>query len=83
VAHIYNPSYLGGKDQENQIRSQPRQIAQKITNPKTAGRVTQVAELLPSKPKALSSNPKKKKKQNFYLQHKKDGRKCCSSNSFG
>jgi 2,3-bisphosphoglycerate-independent phosphoglycerate mutase len=68
VAHAYNSSYSGGRDQEN--CGQPRHIvhetlSQKKPNVKKAGRVAQVVECLLSKSEALSSNSsitKKKKK---------------------
>jgi hypothetical protein len=74
VAHICNPSYLGGRDQED--RSQPGQtvcktLSQKYSRPKRAGRVAQVAEYLPSKHEAKFnpqySKKKKKKKKVVYI----------------
>jgi hypothetical protein len=68
VAHVYNPSYLGSRDQED-FRSKPvpanssRPYLENTQHKKTAGGMAQVAEL--SKHKALSSNPSiagKKKK---------------------
>jgi hypothetical protein len=47
VAHIYNPSYSGGRDQEDR-GLRPAQ-ALKIPNTKGAGRVVHVVERLLSK----------------------------------
>jgi hypothetical protein len=61
VAHTYNPSYLGGRDQED-YSLRPAQanslqdLILKHPTQKRAGTVTQVIEFLPSKSEALSSN---------------------------
>jgi hypothetical protein len=64
VAHAYNPSYSGGRDQEDH-GSKPA-LAISMQDPilkkpftKQAGGVARVVECLPSKHKALSSNPTK------------------------
>jgi hypothetical protein len=73
VAHAYNPSYLGGRDQEDQsskpawANSSGDPISKNPSQKNRAGRVTQVIEHLLSKHKALSSNStvaKKTKKRN-------------------
>jgi hypothetical protein len=71
VAHVCNPSYSGGRDQEDR-GSRPAQAnslqdpISKIPNKTRAGRVAQVRKRLPSMHEALSSNlipPKRKKKK--------------------
>jgi hypothetical protein len=62
VAHAYNPSYSGGRDQEDH-GSKPAQtnISQDsisiIATQKRAGAVAQVVEHLPSKCEALEFKP--------------------------
>jgi hypothetical protein len=66
VAHACNPSYLGGRDQED-CSSKPAQansLQDPISNPpqnRVEG-VPQVVEHLPSKCEALSSDPTTAKK---------------------
>jgi hypothetical protein len=61
VAHSYNPSCSGGRDQKDrysesvQVKSQT--LSQKYQTQKRAGGVPQVDEHLPSKYEAQSSNP--------------------------
>jgi hypothetical protein len=62
VVHGCNPSYSGGRDQEDHS-SKPAQIVQeslswKYPTQKRVGRVTQMIELLPNKCEALSSRVK-------------------------
>jgi hypothetical protein len=71
VAHAYNPSYLGDRNQEDH-GSKPAlgkwfvRFVSKIPNTqKRAGGVTQAIQHLPSKCEALSSNPRTTKK-NFF-----------------
>jgi hypothetical protein len=71
VAHIYNPSYLGERDQEDQgLRPARANSLQnpflKIPNIKMAGGVAQMIECLPSKYKGSESKPQhhKKRKKN-------------------
>jgi hypothetical protein len=54
VAHACNPSYLGGRDQEDFTL---KTVQANILKIKRADRVAQVVEHLPSKGKALSSSP--------------------------
>jgi hypothetical protein len=61
MAHAYNSSYWGGRDQEHCGSNPAREIglktpSQKYPIQKKAGGVTHVVELLPSKHEALSSN---------------------------
>jgi hypothetical protein len=69
VAHTCNPSYSGGRDQEDQ-GSKPA-WANSLQDPilknptqKRAGGVTQVVERLPSKHEALNLNPSTANKVN-------------------
>jgi hypothetical protein len=73
VAHTSNPSYSGGRDQED-LSSRPAQAnssrdpISKIPNTKKGCWRAQVVECLPSKCEALSSKPhtiKKKKKKRW------------------
>jgi hypothetical protein len=71
-AHTCNPSYPGGRDQENrdlksaQINS--LRLYLKIPNKKRTGRMAQVVEHLPCKDEALNSklNTHQKKKKSAY-----------------
>jgi hypothetical protein len=69
VAYTCNPSYLGGRDQEDHSLKPAgvgETLSQKYPTQKRAGRVDQVVEYLPSKCDALSLSPsttKKKKKK--------------------
>jgi hypothetical protein len=72
VAHVYNPSYLGGRDQEDcslrpALANSSRDRFLKYPTQKRAGRVTQVVEHLPSKCEALSSNLRTAEKTNFII----------------
>jgi hypothetical protein len=70
VAHACNPSYLGGRDQENcGLKPAPGKLVQETVSQKNPtqnrpSRVAQVVELLPSKCEALSSNSSTGKKLN-------------------
>jgi hypothetical protein len=73
VAHAYNPTYLGGRDQEKYSSNpawanSPRDPISKISNTKRAGRGAQVVECLPSKCEALSSNANTTKKEKGFGQ---------------
>jgi hypothetical protein len=62
VAHTYNPSYSGGRDQEDRVQSQPGQVvletlSQKNPSQKRVGRVAQGVGL-----EFKPQNQKKKKK---------------------
>jgi hypothetical protein len=62
VAQAYNPSFSGGRDQEDGGSSQlqsnnSKDPILKIPNAKRAGGMAQVVECQPSKCEALSSNP--------------------------
>jgi hypothetical protein len=59
VVHICNPSYSGGRDQEDPVL---KILSQKYPTQKRTGRVAQVVEHLPSKCEVLSSNPVPPKK---------------------
>jgi hypothetical protein len=63
VAHAYNLSYLGGRDQEDlrwrPARAKNETLSQKFPTLKRTGGVAPVVEWLPSKYEALSSNPSK------------------------
>jgi hypothetical protein len=68
VAQAYNPSYLGGRDQED--HSSETSWANSLENPilkvhntKRADRITQEVEHLPSKHKIQSSTPVLQKKK--------------------
>jgi hypothetical protein len=67
VAHAYNPSYSGSRDQEDH-NSKPAWVNSsqdpilKIPNTKRAGRVAQVVDCLLNKCETLSSNPNTTKK---------------------
>jgi hypothetical protein len=54
VAHICNPSYLGGRDQEDHslrpVQAKSKTLTQKYATQKTAGRVAQVVELARVRP---------------------------------
>jgi hypothetical protein len=69
VGHTCNPSYLGDQNQEAQ-GSRPTWTnsswdpISKITREKRTGGAAQVAQLLPCKLEALSSNPQYHQKQN-------------------
>jgi hypothetical protein len=69
MAHTSNPSYLGGRDQENRglrpVWATKVRLYLKNTQHR-AGGVAQVVECLPSKYKDLSSSPSTKKK-NIYI----------------
>jgi hypothetical protein len=67
VAHIYNPSYLGNRDQEDSSfmpawAKIPHTLSQKYPTQKQAGGVTPAVEYLPSESEALSSNSSATKK---------------------
>jgi hypothetical protein len=72
VAHTCNPSYSGGRDQEDH-GSKPAQAYSlrdpnlKIHNTKRAGGVAQVVEHLSSKSEALSPKPEFHKKKIAFL----------------
>jgi hypothetical protein len=57
VAHIYNSSYVGGRDQEDMVQGQPWQIVrpclENTQHKKQTGGVAQKIEHLPSKHEAL------------------------------
>jgi hypothetical protein len=62
VAHTYNPSYSGGRDQEDQVPSQSQTVCETLSikkpiTKKRAGRVAQ--EVLNSKPSAAKKEKKK------------------------
>jgi hypothetical protein len=62
VAHTYNPSYSGGRDQEAHGSKPAWEIVQELLSrkyptQKRASRVAQVMERLPSKCKTLNSSP--------------------------
>jgi hypothetical protein len=62
VDHTFNPSYYGGKDEENRHwkPAQAKVMRPYLENTQHKNRargMVQVAESLPSKPEALSSNP--------------------------
>jgi hypothetical protein len=40
VAHTCNPSYLGGRDQEDPVQSQPKQIVHKTLSQKKKKTIT-------------------------------------------
>jgi hypothetical protein len=66
VTHAYNPSYSGGRDQEDQSSKSAWAKIPNTHTKKRAGRTAQMVEHLPSKSEALSSSPsttKKKKMQ--------------------
>jgi hypothetical protein len=68
LAHTCNPSYSGGRDQEDHS-SKPAQVnnlwdSRKYPTQNRAGGVDQVVECLPRKCEALSSHPSTTKKQN-------------------
>jgi hypothetical protein len=70
VAHVLRPSYSGGRNQEDQGSKPtwqivPETLSQKNPSQKRAGGVAQVGECLPSKRKALCSNPSNIKKKKF------------------
>jgi hypothetical protein len=75
VAHACNPSYPGGRDQEDhsfwpaQTNSSLETLSCKYPTQKRAGKVAQVVEHLSSKCETLNSNPPKKTKK----QKKKKG----------
>jgi hypothetical protein len=54
LAHACNPSYSGGRQQEDQGLKPALGITSKIPNTKRVGGVTQVVECLPSKHEALT-----------------------------
>jgi hypothetical protein len=69
VAHVCNPSYSGGRDQEDLVRSQPWQIvnetlSRKNPSQKRAGGVTQGVG--PEVKPHLIPQKKKKKKESKY-----------------
>jgi hypothetical protein len=61
VAHVYSPSYSGGVGRRTIVQGWSRQkhetLPEKQTKAKRGGGVAQVAVHLPSKCRALSSNP--------------------------
>jgi hypothetical protein len=58
AAHACNPSYSGGRDQEDQGLKLPQaNCLQDSISRKGVGGVVQMIEQLPSKHKTLSSNP--------------------------
>jgi hypothetical protein len=69
VAHTCNPSYLGGRHQEDHglksawANSFWDLILKKTQHQKRAGGVVKVVECLPSKCEAQNSNPSTKKKK--------------------
>jgi hypothetical protein len=80
VAHTCNPSYSGGRDQEDgsskpsQANGSQDPILKKYSTQKWAGGVVQIVEHLPNKCEALSSNPSTEKK--------KDGRRAEQSSEW-
>jgi hypothetical protein len=76
VVHACNSSYLGnreiGRIMVQTSLGKKRDPISKITRAKRAGGVAQVVEPLPSKCKALSSNPKTKKKKKKKKKEKKN-----------
>jgi hypothetical protein len=67
MAHTYNPSYLGSRDQvdcswRRVQATKMRTYLKKNPMKRRAGGVDQVVECLPSKHEALSSKPSTKKK---------------------
>jgi hypothetical protein len=61
VAHTCNPSYSGGRDQDDcdlrSVQEKLQDLTWKISKEKKDWGVIQVVELLPSKHEVLSSNP--------------------------
>jgi hypothetical protein len=58
VAHVYNPSYVGGRGRKIVVQGRSRRFYLKnnLKEVKRAVDVAQVAECLPSQVQALSSN---------------------------
>jgi hypothetical protein len=77
MAHTSNPSYLGGKDQEDcssrptRANSCPDPIS-KILNTKRVGGVAQVVECLLSKHEIVSSNPSTTKNKQTKINREKE-----------
>jgi hypothetical protein len=69
MVHTYNPSYSGGRDQEDggskpaQTNSLRDLLLKKNPSQKSIGEVAQVVACLPSKHKALGANPSTAKKR--------------------
>jgi hypothetical protein len=70
VAHAYNPSYSGGRDQEDRASKSAEanrsgDLTLKIPNTKAG--LAEWLKCLSSKCEALSSNPSTEKKKNIYI----------------
>jgi hypothetical protein len=66
VVHTCNPGYwddgVGGSRFKGSPGQKHKTLSEKIAKTKRAGGVTEVAQSLPSKHKAISSNPSTRKK---------------------
>jgi hypothetical protein len=72
LAHACNPSYSGGRDQEDNCSKLARANSlqdpiSKVLNTKRAEGVAQGVERLPTKCEAVSSNPSTTKKKKKYI----------------